>query len=98
MGWGDWYPGAGMSHPEGATPTQLQPRPCGNMGPRKGELPTPQEEAEVQFYEASPGLGMLAINSNFKDSEQAKQSSLVGWIWPSSYQVAISARKLNIKL
>lgn len=87
-----------MSHPEGATPTQLQPRPCGNVAPRKGGLPTSQEEAEVQFYEASPGLGILAINSKFKDSEQAKQSSLVGWVWPSSYQVAISAWKLDIKL
>ena len=73
-----------MSHPEGATPTPLQPRPCGNVGPRKGELPTPQEEAEVQFYEASPGLGMLAINSNFKDSEQAKQTHLLGGFGPAA--------------
>ena len=41
---------------------------------------------------------MLVINSKFKDTEQAKQSSLVGWIWPSSYQVAISVQKLDIKL
>lgn len=48
-----------------------------------------------EFYEPSPDLGMLAINSKFKNIEQAKQSSLVGQIWPSSYQVATSAQKLG---
>lgn len=72
--------------PASPSNTQMTERPESGLGGGKGALPInfSREGKSSEFYEASPNLGVLAFKSNFKPIEQAKQSSLVGQIWPRS--------------
>lgn len=89
--WHAGDPGVRMPHLEGASAKAM----CEHRA-KEGGLPTFQEKPEVQsFMDRLLIWGYWQLIQSLKNMEQAKQSILLGQIWPNSHQFAASARKLG---